>query len=292
MKRPAAERRMALMIVLYAIILTVFAFPATLMVYTPWRFAWRCWFIFAVTALSYFELTYIKSVENFTNLSLEISLYFFGILSPVLIIRGLYRKLIKKRSPEPQSKAVFIFDKIIAAYFGLIAAFFIRYFCYAFMYEENGFFLHYAVGASFTTLTGLFFIILIRTKKPALRLPVLFCLSACLFSSIGAFAGAYYPQIVLADAKEKAGDRPYCITLRYEVTSHEDLTLFTMPKSKGSYNAAMLVEDEDGTILPYHWSHWAQTFYSGINNWQNKNRPTVSCIPRMNFADDLVIYQY
>ena len=276
------------MIVLYAIILTVFAFPATLMVYTPWRIAWRGWLIFAVTTLSFFELTYIKSVENFTNLSLEISLYFFGILSPVLIIRGLYRKFIKKRSPEPPSKAVLIFDKIIAAYFGLIGAFFIiRYFCYAFMYEENGFFLHYAVGAGFTALTGLFFIILMRAKKPALRLPVLFCLSACLFSSIGAFAGSYYPQIVLADAKEKAGDRPYCIALRNKVTSHEDLTLFTMPKSKGSYNAAMLVEDEDGTILPHHWSHWAQTFYGGMNNWRNENRPTVYCKPRMNFAESL-----
>lgn len=183
-------------------------------------------------------------------------------------------------------------DRFIALYFGFILSLFIiRFLAYYFAQHNNGYLIHSLIGIG-SLITAIILLSFIYLKNYInLLLLNIALISTFLFVSLASFSGMYYPEIVLADAKEKAQGRAYCIDLdrrKRAVTSKEDLTLFTMDKRGGDRNAALLIE-KDGEFIPYHWSYWKQTFIKGINNWNNENKPAIACKPRQNFADNLPI---
>lgn len=107
-----------------------------------------------------------------------------------------------------------------------------------------------------------------------------------IFSGLGIF----HPYAVIRSAQNIAGESPYCIGLSKRnrpPESLEDLTLLTMDKSNFDHHAFLLIEKQDGTVDPYHWSYFQSKFLPGIVNWENENRPSIPCRPKHNFASDL-----
>lgn len=281
---------MLALILIYAILFLVLACPATILIYTPWRIAWRMWLILAITAISYSDLTYIEHWEN-DNFDFIFYLYFFGVMGFVLIFRGLYRKFLKKLAPLEPSKPILILDHLTTVYFGFILSLFIiRFFAYYFAQQDNGFLIHETITVAGIIVTILSFsLVFFKTKTIVRHLALLFMTASSLVS-VGSFMGMNYPDIVLADAAAKADSKPYCIDLgrqRREVTSREDLTLFTMDKKGGDRHAALIIQNDDGELVPYTWSYWQKKFLKGLNNWGNHNQPSLFCKPKLNFADDL-----
>ncbi|MCF6274639.1 MAG: hypothetical protein L3J05_02620 [Robiginitomaculum sp.] len=278
---------MIYIIIILALSIAV-AIPVVAVIFIPWVISWRLLLFLVVSLLSYDELTYIQHWEDPNNLDLQIKFYYFTFIAIFLILYQInFRKIKWGYFPSPTLKLI---DNMMAAYFGLTLSFFIlRFFSYYFAQHDDGFLIHSFIGMGSCIAALILFSFIFLKKHTVFLLPNIALISTFLFVSLASFAGMYYPEIVLADAKDKAQESAYCIDLdrrKRAVLSKEDLTLFTMDKRGSDRHAALLVE-KDGELIPYHWSYWQQRFLKGLNNWGNHNRPAIACKPRLNFADNL-----
>ena len=173
-----------------------------------------------------------------------------------------------------------IFEGLLRAFSGVVAAgLAIWILASAFSTIPGGYGIHGVVGLlSLAVLIGLAWR-LFRGRLSNWRAGII----AAAFSSpmiAVSIYGLIYPEIVLAQAELVAREAPFCIALgerRRPPLSRQDLTFFTMDKSKFRNHAILLV-DRPAERASYHWSYRQRRFVEGAAD------EAVACLPRQDFA--------
>ncbi len=251
----------------------------------PFSMAWRLWlfYISFLHPIAWLE----KGAEDFEfGLIIIYTILFLGVA--LLAIRYFFHRFWHPKALENYivpKRELRIIDIILSIFIGCCASIImIIKIAFIFQNAQNGYIIHTLAGT--IALSAAIIALKYELKNTPLNFFVI-ALSSSL--CIASFAGLYYPNIVIANAKKIANKNPYCIAFEStdpNLYNLEQLAFYTMPKNKGIHHAYLLVKKDD-KIIPYHWSYRSMTFMFGIVNWNNENRPFIGCIPTPNFIENL-----
>lgn len=262
--------------------------------FLPLRWVLRFWAFIVILGFGFSAFQTQSSISRDSGggyiLGIGILIIYGIILSLIIISRFAIQKIRKKKS-EPQTREIKFIkasDSFLFAASGIVVSFFtFKYLAFYLSAFPHGFVIHGTLIAISMGAIGVTLKFILRYKEglpfKALLLTLgLFC-GTFAFSGIGIF----YPHVVIRSAQNIAGENPYCIGLSRRnrpPSSMEDLTLLTMDKSDFDHHAFLLVEKQNGTVDPYHWSYFQSKFLPGIVNWTSENKPSIPCRPKNDFA--------
>ncbi len=269
------------------ILLPLFTLPLITFI-IPFSAAWRLWVIFISFLVTVNMYHYNGHDYNF-RLGLEFIQIFAVFASILLCIRYFFHRFWHPKSLEGykiSKKNLAVVDKTIAPIFGLFASIILIIpLSFIFESQNNGYTIHASAG-----IIALIFALISLCSIKKFTKTSLFLATLSLTISLVSFWGMNYPEIVTNKAKVIAGKNPYCIALNNQentpLYSEELLTFFTMTKNRGVHHVALLVKENSKT-KPYHWSYKHMEFRPGIVNWSNHNKPSIACIPKSDFLENL-----
>lgn len=253
----------------------------------PLRWVFRFWLAIAIVVTG---LIAFKTQESFSNdgggaryiLGIAKLMFYEAALSAVVIVRLIIARFRKKNSEvlPPEKNILYSVDIFLMFIAGLILSIHV-FKSIAFILQSlpYGFAIH--VGVVLLSVTSIIPILKYARQDKKSKSLIFMLALACgiLFLSI---VGIFYPYAVTKSAIMIAKDKPYCIGLNSRhrsLKAYEDLTLLTMDKGKDDHHAVLLVEKEDSTFEPYHWSYLQTGFLPGVINWNNEQRSSISCRP-------------
>lgn len=282
---------------LLLVIILYFLTPTIATSFLPLRWVLRFWsfIVILVFGISAFETQASISHDGGGGYILGIGiLIIYGIiLSLIIAFRFAIQKIRKKKS-YPQTREIkFIkaVDSFLLAASGIVASFFtFKFLAFFLSASPNGFAIHGALIVISVGTIGITLRFILNRQEGSLFKVLLMALGLLCGTFTFSVIGIFYPYAVIRSAQNIAGESPYCIGLSKRnrpPEAMEDLTLLTMDKGDFDHHAFLLVEKQDGTVDPYHWSYFQSRFLSGIVNWENDNRPSIPCRPKHNFALDL-----
>ena len=210
---------------------------------------------------------------------------FWSRLMARLIIQKI-RKTKLKTFPF-ETRVINIADTFLLFATGMVASIFIfKFIAFSLAAFPYGFIVHSVLIITSAVLMGTTLQFVVKNKKHS-QLKILI-LTLALFCGLFLFSGLgiFYPYVVTRSAHNIAAGNSYCIGLNKRsrsLNSLEDLTLLTMDKSGFGHHAFLLVEKEDSTLEPYHWSYFQSKFLPRIINWTNDNKPSIPCRPAPDF---------
>ena len=270
---------------------------AVLTLIAPFRWVWRFWLLIAISLT---ELIVFSPTDPDPRIGhalglalLVIHAYLIGGLLLARALLQFVRKRLGRSASTPgavEARAIRLADVVLCAGGGVVAVgFVVIYLAWSFAGSRAGFFIHLLVallsaGALAAILHSAFW----------RRGPFHWRIGTSAFAGsfvimAASVGGAVYPAVVIAEARSTAGDYPYCVALtgrQRPVRSWEDLTFYSMDKSRYDNHAILLVE-RGGGIEPFHWSYHAREFLPGVLDWNSENRGTVACRPVADFMLDL-----
>ena len=261
----------------------------------PWQNLWQLfflsWLLFG-TILVFSAGSSDDGIE-FGIATMTVIMHVIAVLS----IKGLKSALTYSGIKKINQKKDFFphwqnLDSIAFGYAGfLVGMALFRFWAFDLAGTVNGLSVHLTLGGVFTGLLGLAFIatrFFTRVYRP-LKFMVLSFLATL---SLASFAGIFYPYVIIKSAENIAGEKPYCllsISPRKLVMSHEDLMFLTMSKSDYTFHLYLMVESEDGYLVPYYWSFSKGRFFAKfVYNPEKYNRNDY-CKPTVNFAENLFL---
>lgn len=283
-------------ILLRIILNPYFLMPAALTSILPLRWVLRFWIFVAIIGFGFSAFQTQTSISNDPGIGYILGiaiLIFYGIFLYFIVIAKLIIQRIRKKESKVyplESKALHIVDSFLFLMTGTVLSILtFKFLAFSLAAFSHGFLIHGGISLTLIILIGAVLKFNPHDKKYFYSRTSILALSLLcallLFSSMGSF----YPYVVIQSAQRIAAKNPHCIGLNTRarpLNSLEDLTLLTMDKSNFEHHAVLLVEKEDSTLEPYHWSYFQSDFLPGIGNWTNDSRPSIPCRPARNFIEE------
>lgn len=293
MKRPAAGRSdLAMSAETFQFFFVALPF---IIIFLPWPLAWRSWLAIAETAICLFLL---YPEPGNPGAGYAFGLTFLGYLYLTISVFLIFRFLVFRASTRNKPPIIKIHENILnalnitlAAYTGALLSLFVaKFFLFAFSGTDHGYVIHDSLAKGAFIFAILFLILpFIKKKSTSITIISVALFSAGISITTISFLGKRYPEIVIANAKEIAGNNPYCIELykrKRPLQSLEDLTLYTMDKNRYVNHVILIVKQSEETV-PFHWSYELLRFEQGAYGWDGREHPQISCSPSLGFADKI-----
>ena len=253
-----------------------FLIPTTLTSILPLRWVFRFWIFISIVGFGFSAFQTQESISHDRDIG-----YAFGIvliitygifLSAIVMARLIIQKIRKtKLKTFPfETRVINIADTFLLFATGMVASIFIfKFIAFSLAAFPYGFIVHSVLIITSAVLMGTTLQFVVKNKKHS-QLKILI-LTLALFCGLFLFSGLgiFYPYVVTRSAHNIAAGNSYCIGLNKRsrsLNSLEDLTLLTMDKSGFGHHAFLLVEKEDSTLEPYHWSYFQSKFLPRIIN--------------------------
>lgn len=279
-------------IFLIVIFNSYFLIPVILTGILPLRWVLRFWIFISIFGFGLSAFQTQGSISDDKGIGYVLGTNFLIIYGFFLFTIAVIRTTIKKNHNKKitihtnESKIINIIDILLSIAAGIVVSILtFKFISFYFESTQHGFLIHSGLSLILINLIWVSLRYAQRNKKHSHLKALIFIISLfcglLLFSGLGAF----YPYVVVQNAQNIAGENPYCIGLNKRsrpLNSLEDLTLLTMDKDNIDHHAFLLIEKNNSTLEPYHWSYLESKFLPGIIKSTNNN-PPIPCHPSRNF---------